>query len=117
MNNISIEIETTEKDFEFYLSDSNEFLTGKEYPIPGDAMVSINEMPLAKNYNAEIVTVVNFLISHIDSASMGIIASWLYDKLKKKEKTIKSIKISRKEIRLDKGDIKKVIEEEIKIKK
>ncbi len=42
----------------------------------------------------------------------GVASNWLYDKLKTKK--IEKLMIERTEVEIDKGEIKKVIEEKIK---
>jgi hypothetical protein len=39
----------------------------------------------------------------------------LYNKLEGKKESIKKVEINRREVQLDEGEIKKIIEEEIKI--
>lgn len=79
--------------------------------LPGNAKIFYKEILGCKSVG--IPETINFVLTFGSGVAAGVVANWIYDKLKNKTE---KITINRKEIILDKEQIKKVIEEEIKIK-
>lgn len=57
--------------------------------------------------------IVYFTLTFGSGVAAGVAANWLYDKLKSKR--IKKLIIERTEVEIDQGEIKRVIEERLKI--
>ncbi|MFO0793977.1 MAG: hypothetical protein U0586_07920 [Candidatus Brocadiaceae bacterium] len=80
------------------------------------AGVSVIKPPITitKGYGAEEIAV-SVIIAVATGVPINLFTSWLYDKMKHSRSS--KICINRKEIHLSQGEITKVIEETIKIKK
>lgn len=58
--------------------------------------------------------IIYFAVSFSSGVAAGVFANWIYDKLKGKR--MEKFMIEKTEIELDKGEIKRIIEEKLRIK-
>ena len=86
--------------------------TGTQREIPGGGTITMGRMLIRKG--ADFPRVMEVVLSLGRDVTVGIVAAYLYDKLKGRKDKIQSMTINRREVHLEKGEITKVIEEEIK---
>ena len=86
----------------------------------GDSIEIADQVRLI--YNGSIIQkaigfpeIINFTLTSGSGVAAGVIAAWLYDKLKGRK--VDKLIIERTEVELDKGQIRKVIEERVEFKK
>ena len=108
---MDIEIQTQDRFLAFELLGKKSVSLHDSVDLPGNAKLSYNGSVIRKSFG--VPEIVNFSVTFGSGVAAGLVANWLYDKLKDKTK---KITINRREIQLDKDEIKKIIEESIKIK-
>ena len=59
--------------------------------------------------------IVNFTLTYGSNVAAGVIAAWLYNKLKGRK--VEKLIIERTEVEIDEGQIRKVIEEQVEFEK
>ena len=109
---MDIEIKTNNKSLIFEILDKNSASVSDSIDIPGNAKLIYNGTFICKSFG--IPETINFTLNFGSGVAAGLIANWIYDKLKNKTE---KISINRTEIKLDKEHIKRIIEESIKIRK
>ena len=72
--------------------------------------VSIQTPPIIERRDLGTMPAVVIIVTFVANVSAGLVAAWLYDRIKDKST---KITINRKEVIIDKGEIRKVIEENI----
>ncbi len=110
MKTFEIEIESFDRNLEAELLERDSYSTGETYDI------SIGRIALkAKHLQEEVGAseIIGATISCAVTVSAGVLANWLWSKLEKK--SIRHLSINRKEIHIDKGEIKKIIEETLNL--
>jgi len=107
-----IEIQTYNRQFIFDFLGKNSASIGDTINVPENANLTYNLCMDCKS--AEVPEYLKFVLNFGEGFLGGLFANWLYDKLKKSENKIKSLKINKKEVRIDKNEIRRIIEESIK---
>ncbi len=107
-----IEIYSNKLNILFDIFGSDKIENGNQITIPGNATVKFINFNSPKSIVSEIPISLELLIAFGSGAVSSLIANWIYDKFKGKAKTIK---INRKVVNLNKGKIKSVVEESIKM--
>jgi hypothetical protein len=107
---MNIEIQTSDNFIAFELLGKKSVSLNDSIDLPGNAKLSYNGSLIRKSFGMP--EIVNFTLTFGSGVAAGLVANWLYDKLKNKAE---KITINRREIQLDKEEIKKIIEESIKI--
>jgi len=112
---IEIEIHTTDRALVFDLLDKSSSLSiGDKFEIPeGNAVLTYKESYIRKGLG--IPEIAKFSIEFGSGIAIGIISNWLYNKLKGKD--IKRLIIEKREITVEKNEIRKILEEKIEIEK
>lgn len=94
------------------------FLNGKKTMIIPNTIAEVTLKGIVNNALFDDLSVIHLLISHIDSVTVGIIATWIFEIFKTKikpepkrelDKTFKLI-IEKEEIRITKDEIVKTVE-------
>ena len=88
--------------------DSTHLSSGDKSPIPGNAYIEYQNTYIRKALGAS--ETVKFIITFGSGVGASLVATWLYNKLKGR---MNSLRINRRIVELDKGEIARVIEEEI----
>lgn len=109
-------------ELEIYTHDKNLL-----FNLMGKSSVSRDEFVEIPNTNTKLIykgttirlaaglpEIINFTLTFSSGVAAGVVANWIYDKLKNRAE---KIVINRREIQMDKEEIKRFIEEEIKIEK
>jgi len=109
---MDIEIQTHNRFLPFELLNKKSVLVNDSIELPGNAKLSYNGSLIRKSVG--LPEIVNFTLTFGSGVAAGVVANWIYDKLKNKTE---KISIDRKEIQLDKEEIKRIIEEHIKIER
>lgn len=109
---MDIEIKTYEKSLVFEILGKRSASIQDSVYIPGDAKLIYNGSLICKSIG--IPETINFTITFGSGVAAGVVANWIYDKLKDKTK---EIYINKVKIELEKERIKRIIEESIKIRK
>jgi hypothetical protein len=89
--------------------------TGTQKDIPAGGTITMGRMLMRKAVGAP--QVIYILLSLGRDVAAGVAGSYIYDKWKSHKGGQLSMTINRREVNLDKGEITRVIEEEIKIQK
>ena len=87
-----------------------QYSAGKAYRV-GIGEVSLNPRAALKSFGSP--DAVDFTLKILAGISSGVVAKWLWEKLH--GKTISRLRINRREIQLDKGEITRIIEETLDI--
>lgn len=108
---ITIEIDTHDENLENDLMETLSPSIDQQKEMPGGALINykgrlteLKESISAKN----VLHVITLLLTFGGNVASGLIANWLYEKIKGKAT---KIRIQRKEIQIDEGEIKKIIDE------
>jgi len=109
---VDIEIQTHHRFLPFELLNQKSISINDSVELPGNAKLSYSGSLIRKSVG--LPEIVNFTLTFGSEVVAGVVANWIYDKLKNKTE---KISIDRKEIQLDKKEIKKIIEERIRIEK
>ena len=102
-------------EFGFALFEAESLGQGSQKEIPGGGTLTMGPMIVRKAHG--IPQVITVLLSVGTSVGAGIASNYIYDKLKEHGGEKLTITINRREARFEGGEIKTIIEEEIKIKK
>jgi hypothetical protein len=106
---IVLEIDTTDHRLGFDLFSPAKLLEpGTAVDIPGGAHLTIKEMYVRKAFGAH--ETLTLLLHFGRDISVGVIGSWLYDKLKHRAITVR---IDRVEVQIEEGEIRRVLAEHI----
>jgi len=110
---IRVEIETFDKDLDFDLFGTKTLSKGMQKTIAEGVSVAYEYTEYRKAVGfADIIHVIVTIGRDVPiGVAAGLIATWLYDKLKGRK--VEKLKIERTEIEVDKGEIKRVIMEKI----
>jgi hypothetical protein len=84
---------------------------GTKVSVPGDAVLELREM--REQRSAELPTLLTLALSVPISVASGLVANWLYDKLKGRTR---SLRIDHIEVQLDKGEIQKFLVDRLESK-
>ncbi len=104
-----LEIETNDREFIMELLGTSDGLRcGRQIEIPGGAILHFRGIIGRKDFDSS--KIFEFTLSFGIGVSTGIVANWLYEKLNRR---IPKIRINRHEIHINKGEIEKIIIEEI----
>ena len=107
---MDIEVHTTNSRLMFELFDNPKSVSqGDKREVPGNAELENKGMMIFKSVG--VPEILNFSLTFGSGVVAGLVANWLYDKLR--DNKVKKLIINRREIHLGRGEIKKVIEEEI----
>lgn len=88
----------------------SEIKTGSQVNIPGGATLTLNQITGYKAF--DMGKVIEFALNFGSGVSASLIASWLYQKF---NGNVTNIRINRREIHFNKGEIEKIITEEIEL--
>ena len=105
---LHIEVETLDANLSSELMGTQ--AVAGELPIPGNAKLKYSGEDVCKAAGMSRIVYLSLIFSGNVAASL--VAAWLYDKLKGKAS---KITIDRTEVRLDKGEIARIIQEKIKV--
>jgi len=110
---MEIEIHTTDRALVFDLLGTTSSLSiGDKSEIPkGNAILTYKGSYIQKGFG--IPEIAKFSIEFGSGVAIGIISNWLYNKLKGKD--IKRLIIEKREITVERNEIRKIIEEKIEI--
>ena len=104
-----LEIETNDWEFIMELMGTpNGIQSGSQIKVPGGAILHFRSIIGRKAFDSS--KIFEFTLSFGIGVSAGIVANWLYEKLNGR---IPKIRINRSEIHINKGEIEKIIVEEI----
>jgi len=106
--NLHLQIITHDRSLNFDIMGVSELSPGTRVSIPGNAELIQGEMIMRKALG--LPEPIKLILSFGTGVASSIVANHLYSKLKGRAK---SIRIDRVEVELEKGSIKKVIEEHI----
>ena len=111
-----IEIDTHDHllDFElFEIREKTTFSVGDQKSLPGGFTMIFDGVTVRKaiGFPETITLVITFAGTVVSSVAINLLSSWLYDKLKGRAETLR---IDRREIHIDKGEITRIIEESIR---
>ena len=116
MAEITIEFTGQKEDIDEFceaLFETDSVGTGTQKEIPGGATITMGRALLRKSLG--IPRAVEIVLSVGKDLAVGVVATYLYDKLKAHKGEKPHMTIDYREIHLDKGEITKIIEEEIKL--
>ena len=105
---MELEIHTWDKTLLFDILDKSSASIGDAITIPGDAKLTYKGTLICKALG--IPRIINFVLTFGSGVAAGVVANWIYDKLKHR---VEKIVINKKEIQLDKREIKRIIEERL----
>ena len=107
---MELEVYTKDERLLFDILGKSSASTGKTIKIPGNAKLIYKGTSIREAVGTP--EVINFVLMFGSEVAAGIVANWVYDKLKNRAE---KIVINRREVQMDREEIKRVIEEEIKI--
>ena len=108
---VNLEIDTHDRQLAYDLTETSSFSAGQQKSIPGGATVTFKGMSVRKAF--DVPNTIELVISFGKSAiAVGLAVKWLYDKIKGRATVIR---IDRREIQIEEGKIKRIIEEKIQI--
>lgn len=111
MKTIEIEIETHDGELVSDLMETSSPLIGQQKSIPGGAVVTFKGKLTRKALNLPLT--IELAIALTSAVISGSIANWLSRKIKGRATTLR---IDRREVQIEEGEIKRVIEERIEKK-
>ena len=106
-----IQIEVNDNKFIEKLFEKESINIGDEISIPGDATLRYENSLSRRNVLPIDSSVLELTLSFGSGVASSLVASWIYSKLRN---DIRSIRIERKIVEVDKNEIRKIIEERIK---
>ena len=107
-----IEIETRDSRLEFDLMGSPVMLeSGVHHVLPDGSVLAWQSGPLRKGYGQP--WILHFILTYGKDVSAGIAASYLFNKIKGRSTTLR---IDRKEVQIEQGQITRVLTEHIEKK-
>ena len=109
---MELEIHTHNKDILFDLLGKSPISRDDSIITPGNAKLTYKgtTIRLAEG----LPKIINLVVTFGSGVAAGVVSNWIYDKLKHKTE---KIVINRKEIHLDEGELKRVLEETIRIER
>jgi hypothetical protein len=106
---MQLEIDTKDRKLGFDLVGTlNSLRPGTKVEIPGSAILTFDGLIGRKAFGFPIT--LEFIVSFTSAVSAGIVANWLYEKIKGRASTLR---IDRTEVQINKGEIERVIIEKI----
>ena len=96
-------------DFSFALFEADTLGAETQKEIPGGGTITMRPMMVRKAYG--IPQYIEIILSIGNTIAAGLASNYIYDKLRKRQGEILSIRINRREVQLDKVNITKMIEE------
>lgn len=109
---MKIEIDTTDRALSSDLVRGAEGVEeGQTVDIPGGAKLTV--IALVKRYAVEFPETIEAILTFGSGVASGVVASWLYDKLKGRATTLR---IEETEVQIDKGEIQRIISRKIEKK-
>jgi len=111
--NIEIEIQTLDKGLIFDLLGKSTPSRHEEVQILEGVSLRYDGSRIPIRKGADFPEIAKFVLTWVLSIPASMIAAWLYGKLKGKEKT--KLIIEKREVEIDQGEIKRIIEEKIRI--
>lgn len=112
MKLLRIEIDTTDRQLANDLSSEQvDSASPKAVAIPGNATLEIDH--LVKRYALDVPETIVAILSVGKDVAVGLVAAWLYDKLKGRTKTLK---IEETEVRIEKAEIEITIKHKLEKK-
>jgi hypothetical protein len=103
-------------DFSFALFEASSLGAGSQKEIPGGATLTMQPMIVRKAEG--IPQIITIVLSCAGSVATGVIGNYIYDKMKNHSGEHLKMTINRREVKYNnKGQITKILEEEIKIEK
>ena len=96
------------------LFDSNSISVGMKRDIPGGARIELGELPLQKRDVGAVQCLIPIVLTFGRDIAVGVIGSWLYDKLKSKR--VKELRVNRTRIEITEETITRVIAESIEVR-
>ncbi len=109
---MDIEIKTYDKSLIFEILGKRSASIKDSVDIPGKAKLTYNGTFICKSIG--IPDTINLALTFGSGVASGVVANWIYDKLKGKTE---QISINRTEIEFEKEQIKRVIEESTRIRR
>lgn len=107
---IQLYIDTEDQKLGFDLMGTPNSLTaGTKVEVPGNAILTLNNIIVRKAFG--VPTTLEFIVTFTGGVSAGIVANWLYEKIKGRAS---KIRIERTELQIKKGEIERIIVEKIK---
>ncbi len=111
--NLALEIDTHDRALQFDLFGTRELEANKSATeIPGGARLELGTVYFRKGFGFP--ETIHAMLAVGRDVGIGLASAWLYDKLKGRAT---SVRINRIEVRLDKGEIERVITEQIEGKR
>ena len=110
---IPIKIDTHDRGLSYHLLGSTTCQQGDEIIVSDEVTVTYQGTIVRKaiDFPETIELMVSILPPFSSGVAAGVLANWIYGKLKGKK--IARLRVSRKEVEFDKGQIKRIIEETI----
>jgi hypothetical protein len=110
---IQLEIETYDNLLSYDLLETPSPSPNYQLTLPGGAALSLLDLQIRKgaDFPEIIKMVISFAANAADEIAVSLVASWLYDKLRGGK--AKTLRINRREVHIEKGQITKIIVEEI----
>ncbi len=107
---MQLEIHTHDKNLLFDILGRTSDSRDNNVVIPGNATLTYkgSTMHLAEG----LPEIINFIVTFGSGVAAGVIANWIYDKFSNRTE---KIVINRREVHFDKEEIKRILEETIKI--
>ena len=106
---VTIEVDTLDRQLGFDLFGPGKSLgPGVSTELPGDATLTLERLHIRKAI--AVPETLQLVLTFGGGIATGLVANWLYDKLKGKAK---KVRIDRVEIQLDEGEIKRILTESI----
>lgn len=100
--------------FPFELFDSNSMSVGMTRDVPGGAKIELGELPLQKRDIGAVQCLIPIVLTFGRDVAVGVLGSWLYDKLKSKH--VKGLRINRTRIEITEETITRIIAESIDVR-
>jgi len=96
------------------LFDSNSISVGMKRDVPGGAKIELGELPLQKRDIGAALCLIPIVLTFGRDVAVGVLGSWLYDKLKTKH--VRELRINGIQIEITKEAITKVIVESVEFR-
>lgn len=110
---MNVEIDTHDRQLVSELFESPSLSVGQQRSIPGGATVTYQGEVIRKAVGIPETIMLTVALGTGTSVVGSLIANWLYDKLKGGRAV--SLRIDRREVQIEDGEIKRVVEETIRM--